>query len=153
MDTNNRVHIRWYIRRDLDDYINIEKECFKYPWLVNDFLRVFDNRKVSAFTAEYREKVIGYLVFEIRKKYLSIINLAIHPDFQRQGVATELIKNLKTRLSEGRTKMKAEVADYNLDAHLFFKSQEFKAIKIVPQFFDGTDAYKFVYNCKSLQLV
>lgn len=149
----NRTHVRWYIRRDLDDYIKIEKESYPYPWSEKDFIRCLMSSKISAFTAEYREKVIGFLIFEMRKKYLNIINLAVHPDFQRQGVATELMKNLKTRLMNERNKLKAEVADYNLDAHLFFKSQEFKAVKIIPKFYDGVDAYKFVYSCKSLQLV
>lgn len=142
----NRTHVRWYILRDLEDYIKIEKEAHPYPWLERDFVRCLGGKRISAFTAEYREKVIGFLIFEMRKKYLNIINLAVHPDFQRQGVATELMKNLKTRLIDGRTRLKAEVSDYNLTAHLFFKSQEFKAVKIIPKFYDGVDAYKFVFS-------
>lgn len=147
------IHVRWYIRRDLEEMIDIEYQCFPKPWSENDFFQTLQNRKVSAFVAEYREKIIGYLVFELRKKYINIFNLAVHPDYQRQGVATELVKNLKTRLLNERTKLKAEVADYNLDAHLFFKSQEFKAIKIVPQFFDDVDAYKFVFSAYKSKLV
>ena len=58
------IHVRWYIRRDLEEMIDIEYQCFPKPWSENDFFQTLQNRKVSAFVAEYREKIIGYLLFE-----------------------------------------------------------------------------------------
>ena len=34
-----RVHIRWMIRRDMPEVLEIERKSFEFPWFEEDFIR------------------------------------------------------------------------------------------------------------------
>ena len=147
------VNVRWMIRRDMPEVLAIEKESFTYPWSENDFVLTLQQKLMVGKVVEYREKVIGYCIYELRKKYLDVLNIAVHPDFRRQGVGSALMKDLKKQLKNDRKRIKLVAADYNLDAHLFYKSQDFRAIDIIKDYYiaENVDGYKFVYKQKVLQ--
>lgn len=147
------VDVRLLIRRDMPEILDIENESFRYPWAESDFILSLRQRTVVGKVAEYREKVIGYIIFELNKKYLEVLNIAVHPDFRRQGVGSLLMKDLKNSLGNERSRIKLVAADYNLDAHLFYKSQDFKAVKIVNDYYvtENVDGYKFIYKARQLQ--
>ena len=44
-----RVHIRWMIRRDMPEVLGIEREGFEFPWLEDDFVRVYGSVIASAW--------------------------------------------------------------------------------------------------------
>ena len=38
------VHIRWMIRRDMAEVLDIEGQCFEFPWSEDDFVRCLRQR-------------------------------------------------------------------------------------------------------------
>ena len=45
-----RVHIRWMIRGDMDDALEIENQSFEFPWSEDDFVRCLGNATASAWS-------------------------------------------------------------------------------------------------------
>jgi ribosomal-protein-alanine N-acetyltransferase len=98
------------------------------------------------------------MVYEIHPNRLHILSLAVHPNHQRQGVGTALVAKLTGKLSlERRNRIMLEVRETNLDALLFFKSQGFKAISVLRDYYDDSDEdaylmqYRYVPTMASLR--
>ena len=81
--TKNKLttHVRWMIRRDMQDVLDIEKTCFEFPWQEDDFIRWLRNRNVIGMVCEAGERTAGFMVYEILKNKIHILNFAVHEDW------------------------------------------------------------------------
>ena len=95
------VHIRWMIRRDMPAVLAIEQECFEFPWFEEDFIRCLRQRNCIGMVAEASERVVGFMVYELHKNRLHVLNFAVHEQFRRRGVAAQMAKKLIGKLSQG----------------------------------------------------
>ena len=147
--TSVAVHIRWMIRRDMPAVLGIENKCFEFAWNEEDFIRCLRQRNCIGMVAEDEEGVVGFMIYELHKNRLHVLNFAVHPDHRRGGVGKAMIAKLLGKLShERRNRIMLEVRETNLDAQLFFKSIGFKAISVLRDFYDDTDedAYLMQYR-------
>ena len=144
--------IRWMIRRDMPTVLQIEKSSFVYnTWSEEDFLNVLRQRNCIGMVAELKEDVVGFMVYELEKSYLEVINLAVAADLRRNGIATQMTKLLKEKLSPARrTSIRMKVMEDNLNMQLFLRSQCFKAINVEKNYYKlgkkTRDAYCFQYS-------
>ena len=144
-----RVHIRWMIRRDMPEVLQTEQQSFEYAWTEEDFLRCLRQRNCIGMVAEQGEKVVGFMIYELHKAKLHILNFAVHPVFRRGGVGSQMVSKLISKLSSHRrTRITLEVRETNLAAQLFFRSQRFKAVKVMRSFYEdsGEDAFLMQYR-------
>src|SRR5580700_8808653 len=139
-----RVHIRWMIRRDMPEVLQIEQESFDYSWTEEDFLRCLRQRNCIGMVAELNEKVVGFMIYELHKTKLHILNFAVHPKYRRLGIGQQMVSKLIGKLSSHRrTKITLAVRETNLTAQLFFRAQDFRAMKVLRNYYEdsGEDAY------------
>jgi ribosomal-protein-alanine N-acetyltransferase len=144
-----RVHIRWMIRRDMPEVLQTEQESFEFSWTEEDFLRCLRQRNCIGMVAEQGEKVVGFMIYELHKNKLHILNFAVHPAFRRYGVGAQMVAKLISKLSSHRrTRITLEVRETNLGAQLFFQKQGFKALRVLRAFYEdsGEDAYLLQYR-------
>ena len=144
-----RVHIRWMIRRDMPEVLQTEQESFEYSWTEEDFLRCLRQRNCIGMVAEQGEKVVGFMIYELHKAKLHILNFAVHPLCRRSGVGAQMVAKLISKLSSHRrTRITLEVRETNLAAQLFFRAQGFKAVRVLRSFYEdsGEDAYLLQYR-------
>jgi ribosomal-protein-alanine N-acetyltransferase len=144
-----RVHIRWMIRRDMPEVLQTEQLSFEYAWTEEDFLRCLRQRNCIGMVAEHGEKVVGFMIYELHKNKLHILNFAVHPAWRRMGVGAQMVAKLISKLSSHRrTRITLEVRETNLAAQLFFHKQEFKAIRVLRAFYEdsGEDAFLMEYR-------
>jgi ribosomal-protein-alanine N-acetyltransferase len=144
-----RVHIRWMIRRDMPEVLGTEQESFEFPWTEEDFLRCLRQRNCIGMVAEQGEKVVGFMIYELHKAKLHILNFAVHPGCRRSGVGAQMVAKLISKLSSHRrTRITLEVRETNLAAQLFYRSQGFKAVRVLRNFYEdtGEDAYLLQYR-------
>ena len=97
-----RVHIRWMIRRDMPDVLRTETESFDFAWTEEDFLRCLRQRNCIGMVAEYNDKVVGFMIYELHKTKLHILNFAVAPRFRRMGIAEQMVSKLIGKLSSHR---------------------------------------------------
>src|SRR5262245_37462914 len=143
-----RVHIRWMIRRDMPEVLAIEHASFDYPWCEEEFLRVLRQRNCIGMVAEYGERVVGFMIYELHKSKLQVLNFAVSPEFRRMGVGHQMVAKLVGKLSSHRrTRISMFVRESCLQAQLFFRVEGFRAIEVVREHFEdtGEDAYHMQY--------
>ena len=154
MDTlvKSKVYIRWMIKRDMPEVLNIEKDNFKeFCWSENDFMVTLKQRSVIGMVAEVDDKVVGYMIYNLEPEKLELFNLAVHKEYQRQGIATQMVNKLKDKISYGtarRKKLTADVSELNLSAQLFFSQMGFFCWEEDPNYYEDEmdfGAYLFEY--------
>jgi [ribosomal protein S18]-alanine N-acetyltransferase len=144
-----RVHIRWMIRRDMPEVLQAEQLSFEYSWTEEDFLRCLRQRNCIGMVAEHGEKVVGFMIYELHKNKLHILNFAVHPSWRRVSVGAQMVAKLISKLSSHRrTRITLEVRETNLVAQLFFRKQEFRAVRVLRSFYEdsGEDAFLMEYR-------
>ena len=144
-----RVHIRWMIRRDMPEVLQTEQDSFEFSWTEEDFLRCLRQRNCIGMVAEQGEKVVGFMIYELHKNKLHILNFAVNPACRRYGVGGQMVAKLISKLSSHRrTRITLEVRETNLSAQLFFRKQGFKALRVLRTFYEdsGEDAYLLQYR-------
>lgn len=137
-------HIRWMIRRDMPEVLEIEGHSFEFPWSDEDFMRCLRQRNCIGMVAEYDERVVGFMTYELHKNRLHVLNLAVHKDCRRCRVGRHLVDKLISKLSaERRSRIFVEVRETNLEAQVFFRQAGFRAISVLRDFYDDCmeDAY------------
>ncbi len=143
------VHIRWMIRRDMTEVLAIENGSFEFPWTEDDFIRCLRQRNCIGMVAEHDERVAGFMIYELHKTRLHILNFAVHPDHRRRGVGAHMAEKLTGKLSyQRRTRILLEIRETNLPAQLFFRALGFRAISVLRDFYDDTteDAYLMQFH-------
>ena len=145
------VHIRWMIRRDMPAVLAIEQECFEFPWYEDDFVRCLRQRNCIGMVAEASERVVGFMIYELHKTRLHILNFAVAADLRRRGIGRQMIDKLVGKLSsQRRTRITLEVRETNVSAQLFFRDAGFRATSVLHDFYDDSpeDAYLMQYFCE-----
>ncbi len=144
-----KVHIRWMIRRDMPEVLQIEQESFDYSWTENDFLKCLRQRNCIGMVAEQGETVVGFMIYELHKTKLHVLNFAVAKSVRRVSVGGQMVAKLIAKLSSHRrNKITLAVRESNLAAQLFFRSKEFRAVKLLRNYYEdsGEDAYLMQYH-------
>lgn len=156
------AHIRWLIRRDMKEVLAIEKDSFEFAWEEEDFLNALQQRNVIGMVAvdshkhrtNQNDEMLGYVLYELHKTHLHIINFAVKKDSRRLRVGCQMMEKLISKMSKQRRNMiSAYITESNDDAHLFFRQMGFHATHVMHNFYDdhNEDAYKFEYHHRPLK--
>ena len=140
------------IRRDMPAVLAIEEQCFEFAWTEDDFIRCLRQRNCIGMVAEQDDQVVGFMIYELHKNRLHVINFAVAQQVRRQGVGRTMVGKLLSKLShERRNRIMLEVRETNLDAQLFFKQIGFRAVSVLRDFYDDTDedAYVMQYRYRA----
>lgn len=143
------IQLRWLIRRDMAEVLDIELRSFAVAWSTDDLLNCLRQRNVIGMVAEHNCRVIAFVIYELHPNRLTILNFAVDPEFRRQGVGTQMIDRLVDKLSQVRRReIRFDVRESNLTAQQFFRSQMFRACAVSRAAYEdtGEDAYMFVYR-------
>lgn len=155
------VHIRWMVRRDMDEVKAIEFASFDCPWFEEDFIRALTQRNVIGMVAEGGQHEIGtdawpplqgFMVYELHQSRLHILNFAVATEARRLGVGRQMIEKLTSKLStQRRTRITLEVRDSNLPAQLFFKAMGFQAVTVLRSYYSDCDEDAYLFQYKTTQ--
>ena len=149
MSAGLKVQIRWLIRRDMPEVLEIERASFEQPWTEEDFLGHLRQRNCIGMVAEHNQRIVGFMIYELHKARLQLLNFAASVDFRRLGVGLQMVDKLVDKLSQQRRQeILLEVRESNLQAQLFFKAQDFRAVRVLRTHYDDTteDAYVMRYR-------
>lgn len=143
-----RVHIRWMIRRDMNEVLDIERTSFEFPWFEEDFIRCLRQRNCIGMVALPSKRddapVVGFMIYELHKTRLHVLSFVVAPGHRRQTVGRQMIEKLVGKLSsQRRTRITLEVRETNLPAQLFFRAMGFRAVTVLRDYYEDSpeDAY------------
>ncbi|MCA9116238.1 MAG: ribosomal protein S18-alanine N-acetyltransferase [Planctomycetaceae bacterium] len=129
--------------------LEIEQASFEFAWTEEDFLCCLRQRNCIGMVAEQEGRVVGFMIYELHKSRLRILNFAVCPSFRRQHVGEQMAQRLIDKLSQQRrNEIVLEVRETNLPAQLFFQSQGFRAVRVLRSHYDDTteDAYCMMFQ-------
>ncbi len=132
------------IRRDMPEVLDIEDRSFEFPWLEEDFIHCLRQRNCIGMVAEHEDRVVGFMIYELHKTRIHVLNFAVAPDYRRRGVGRQMVAKLVGKLSsQRRSRIVLEVRETNLAAQLFFRDNEFRAVSVMRAYYEDTpeDAY------------
>lgn len=139
------VQIRWLIRRDMAEVLRIEQSSFEFPWSDEDFLSCLRQRNCIGMVAEHNHQIVGFMIYELHKSRLHILNFSVAPEVRRQGVGLQMVTRLVDKLSQQRrNEILLEVRERNLDGQIFFRTQGFRAISVLRSHYDDTDEDAYI---------
>lgn len=142
--------VRWLIRRDMDEVLEIENRSFQFPWSEADFLTALRQRNVIGTVYESSQgHVHGFMIYELHKHHLRVLNLAVAPEVRRTGVGATMVRRLTEKLSQQRRWfLETELRETNLPGQLFLSRSGWRAVKVLKKHYDETneDAILFRYT-------
>jgi ribosomal-protein-alanine N-acetyltransferase len=99
--------------------------------------------------AEHDHKILGFMIYELHKSRLHILNFAVAPEVRRHGIGSQMVLRLVDKLSQQRrSEILLEVRESNLEGQLFFKTQAFKAVCVLRRHFDDTEEDAYIMQFK-----
>jgi ribosomal-protein-alanine N-acetyltransferase len=139
------------IRRDMQEVLDIENDSFEFPWAEDDFIRCLRQRNCIGMVADFEDRIGGFMVYELHKTRLHLLNVAVAKPFRRRGLGSRMVQKLMGKLSDDRrNRILLEVRETNLDAQLFFRKLGFRAVSVLRSFYDDSpeDAYLMQFRLR-----
>jgi ribosomal-protein-alanine N-acetyltransferase len=126
---------------ELRRIVAIEKASFNDPWPAAEFVRYLTNSLISTWL--YKGKIVGYLCVSHNRRGWWIDNMAVHPRYRRQGVASSLLQHLSNTVAPGG-RIACAVTEANLVTQLLLRSLGFRCVGIQHGYYsNGANAYIF----------
>jgi ribosomal-protein-alanine N-acetyltransferase len=118
--------------------MEIEEASFTSPWSELSFLNEMYNTDALSKVALVQNRVVGYICTRSVLNEGHIMNLAVHHDFRRRGIATILMNAVMEELKEkGCNLLYLEVRVSNLDAIKFYEHFGFKVASFRRKFYSS----------------
>jgi len=113
----------------VSEIADLEKICFSDPWSVRSIASELGNPLAYWLVAEMDDKVVGYVGSQTVLGETDMMNVAVHPDYRRRGIAEKLVLALVEGLKEqGSHCLTLEVRASNLPAITLYEKLGFSEI-------------------------
>lgn len=107
----------------------LEKTCFSDPWSEKSVASELNNPLALWLTAVEGERVTGYIGSQTVMDETDMMNVAVHPDFRRRGIAEALVNELVARLKSRESRsLTLEVRASNSSAITLYEKLGFSQI-------------------------
>ena len=107
----------------------LEKICFSDPWSEKSVASELDNKLAFWLVAVEEARVAGYIGSQTVMDETDMMNVAVHPDFRRQGIAEALVNTLVENLKQmGSRCLTLEVRASNAPAIILYEKLGFAEI-------------------------
>lgn len=107
----------------------MEKLCFRDPWSEKSVASELTNKLSLWLVAEESGAVVGYVGSQTVLNETDMMNVAVHPDHRRRGIARSLVAALVEALKEkGSRCLTLEVRESNESAIALYQGLDFQQI-------------------------
>jgi len=136
----NIVAIRDLRSSDLPAILEIERASFPDPWSIDSFRSSVNNASFKCLGA-FNPHLNGYIISIFAVGELHILNIAVAPDFRRQGLAGKLIDALINNYRSQLFYVYLEVRISNTTAIEFYRKRGFVEVGLRKKYYpNGEDA-------------
>ena len=114
----------------------LEKQCFSDPWSENSVASELNNCLSLWLVALDGATVAGYIGSQSVGDEADMMNVAVHPDYRRRGIARELVMGLVAALEEkGVHSLALEVRASNAPAIALYEQLGFIQVGLRPNYY------------------
>ena len=107
----------------------LEKLCFSEPWSERSVASELNNPLALWLVADDNGRVAGYIGSQTVMDETDMMNVAVHPDYRKQGIATALIVGLVEELRKmGSRCLTLEVRASNENAIRVYERLDFQQV-------------------------
>lgn len=126
--------------RHLGEVLQIEKQSFPAPWTRSMFIEGISRGKMACYlVALIKKKVVGYGGLEFLGREGHITNMAVAPDWRRDGIASRLlVRFFKLALDRGAKRLVLEVRESNVAAHRLYQKFGFRKLGVHKNYYSDT---------------
>lgn len=125
------IVIREMQEQDIPEIMEIERISFSTPWSEAAFFSEIYKSYSLARVAVSGDTIVGYACVNYVLNECHILNLAVHPDFRRQGIAAVLMKEVMNELRKrGCRFFYLEVRFSNIGARKFYGHFGFRVVGV-----------------------
>jgi [ribosomal protein S18]-alanine N-acetyltransferase len=96
----NEIRLRRLAYSDLPSVLAIERRSFGTPWSLAMFVLELSKPSGICLAAVRDDRLIGYLVCSRYADVWHLMNIAVHPEVRREGVARSLLERLFSEAGE-----------------------------------------------------
>ena len=123
-------------KQHLDDVARLEQVCFTQPWSYKSLEEELENDTAHLFVALCDDKVAGYISVYVVLESCYVNNIAVFPEYRRQGVGTALLKMaMLTADAMGTDFISLEVRKSNAEAISLYEKLGFEEMGLRKNFY------------------
>jgi ribosomal-protein-alanine N-acetyltransferase len=116
---------------DVPDVVRIERDSFNMPWSETSFYSEIYSRYSITRVAELDGEIVGYIIVKQIADECHLLNLAVHPDYRRRGIAKKLFNNIIEELKLNNCRfLYLEVRMSSIAARRLYEGFGFKVVGI-----------------------
>lgn len=133
----------------LDDLADLESLAFSVPWSYDALAEELQNPLAVFYAAEdvEAEKAVGYVGMHHILDEGFVTNVAVHPAYRRQGVATALLRELAAYArAHELARITLEVRASNQKAIALYEKMGYKKDGVRPGFYDAPKEDAMIYS-------
>lgn len=112
---------------DINDVLDISSLSFAISWSKDSYIQELTNPIAKYFVAKVNNKVVAFVGTWIILDEAHITNIAVHPNYRKQGIASKLLTNfLDYCKKQGCNAFTLEVRNGNKAAQALYRKHNFK---------------------------
>jgi ribosomal protein S18 acetylase RimI-like enzyme len=160
--------VRWMVHMDLPQVVRIARQEAGLQWTSDDFLTALRAINTVGQVVEIDRTVAGFAIYKIQREpgaveldeverfesgpaksnrfplrplQIEIVNLAVAPEMQRQGIGRTMLYRLDQKIQREGGCIQALVPETNLAMQLFLRAAGYRATGVLRNHDGGEDAY------------
>ena len=113
-------HHRWIANSDKLSILAIERKSYEFSWGREFFDSVLSCRSVIGKCVQFHgnsNEPLGYMIYDLGKESIRLLNLAVNPIHRRRGVGSSLLTSLQSKIAgekfPRRIRILATVEEHN----------------------------------------
>lgn len=138
---------------NISQILEIEKISFPTPWHSYIFELELKKPRTLQLVSKFGDQVTGYIISWMMYDEIHILNVAVHPDFRRKGIARKLLSDvIEYFYPRGARSVILEVRMNNKAAQNLYESMGFRTLRIRKKYYTDTGEDAIVMYLDLLEL-
>ncbi len=142
----DRFYLREAMAADADNMLNIEKKISSQGWSRKDFISSISSthscqvltkceKKGEQISDEVGSEIAAYIITSTAADEAELLNIVVSPDYQRQGIASQLLERIFTSFDASVHSLFLEVRASNQAAFTLYDNLGFNEVGVRPNYY------------------